>query len=50
VITTPAGLERFFEEFAALLPGPADPEALTTAGRASWVEFHGPPVTVSDPL
>src|SRR5438045_9412722 len=50
VITTPAGLERFFEEFAALLPGPADPPALTSVGHASWVEFHGPPLAVSDPL
>jgi mannose-6-phosphate isomerase-like protein (cupin superfamily) len=50
VITTPSGLERFFEEFAVLLPGPAGPEALAAVGRASWVEFHGPPVAVSDPL
>jgi hypothetical protein len=26
VITTPSGLERFFEQFADLLPGPVDPE------------------------
>ena len=50
VITTPSGVERFFEEFAALLPGPAGPEALTAVGRANWVEFTGPPVGVSDPL
>lgn len=50
VITTPSGLERFFEEFAALLPGPAGPEALTAVGHANWVEFSGPPVGVSDPL
>jgi mannose-6-phosphate isomerase-like protein (cupin superfamily) len=50
VITTPSGLERFFEQFAALLPGPAGPEALTAVGHASWVEFTGPPVGVSDPL
>lgn len=50
VITTPSGLERFFEEFAALLPGPAGPEALTAVGHANWVEFNGPPVAVSDPL
>jgi len=50
VVTTPSGLERFFEEFAALLPGPAGPEALTAAGHANWIEFSGPPVAVSDPL
>jgi mannose-6-phosphate isomerase-like protein (cupin superfamily) len=50
VITTPSGLERFFEEFAALLPGPAGPDALSAVGHANWVEFTGPPVGVSDPL
>ena len=50
VITTPSGLERFFEEFAALLPGPANPETLTAVGHANWLEFTGPPVGVSDPL
>ena len=49
IITTPSGLERFFEEFAAL-PGPADPEALNTVGHANWLEFTGPPLAVSDPL
>ena len=50
VITAPSGAERFFEEFAALLPGPVSPETLTAVGRANWVEFVGPPVAVSDPL
>jgi mannose-6-phosphate isomerase-like protein (cupin superfamily) len=50
VITTPSGLERFFEEFAALLPGPAEPGALAAVGRANWVDFIGPPLAVSDPL
>jgi hypothetical protein len=50
VVTTPSGLERFFEQFAALLPGPADPEKLAAVGHANWVEFVGPPVAVSDPL
>jgi len=50
VITTPSGLERFFEEFAVLLPGLAGPEALTAVGHANWIEFTGPPVGVSDPL
>lgn len=50
VITTPAGLERFFEEFAALLPGSAGLEALAAVGHANWIEFTGPPIGVSDPL
>jgi mannose-6-phosphate isomerase-like protein (cupin superfamily) len=50
VITTPSGLERFFEEFAALLPGPVSPETLTAVAHTNWLEFVGPPVAVSDPL
>jgi len=50
VITTPSGLERFFEQFAELMPGPVDPEKLAAVGRANWVEFVGPPVGASDPL
>jgi mannose-6-phosphate isomerase-like protein (cupin superfamily) len=49
VITTPSGLERFFEQFAAL-PGPVNSEALAAVGHANWVEFVGPPVGISDPL
>ncbi len=50
IITTPSGLERFFEDFDALLPGPLDPQALATVGQASGIEFVGPPLSVSDPL
>ena len=50
VITTPSGLERFFEEFAALLSGSANPEALSAVGHANGIEFTGPPVGISDPL
>jgi mannose-6-phosphate isomerase-like protein (cupin superfamily) len=50
VISTPSGLERFFEEFAALPSGLAGPEALAAVGHANWVEFSGPPLGVSDPL
>ena len=49
VITTPSGLERFFEEFAALPPGSAGPETLSAVGHANWIEFAGPSVQVSDP-
>jgi len=44
VITTPSGLERFFEEFAALAPSPADLETLAALGHANWIEFIGPPL------
>ena len=50
VITTPSGLERFFEEFAALQSGSANPETLTAVAHANWLEFTGPPIAVSDPL
>jgi len=50
VITTPSGLERFFEQFAALLPGSPGQETLTAVGHANWVEFVGPPAGISDPL
>jgi mannose-6-phosphate isomerase-like protein (cupin superfamily) len=48
VITTPSGLERFFEQWAAL-PGPVDPNAIVEVGLANWLEFCGPPLAVSDP-
>jgi mannose-6-phosphate isomerase-like protein (cupin superfamily) len=50
VITTPSGLERFFEKFAEYSPGPVDPETLAAVGHANWVEFAGPPIGISDPL
>ena len=49
VITTPSGLERFFEQWA-LLPGAVDPNAIVEVGQANWLEFWGPPLAVSDPL
>jgi mannose-6-phosphate isomerase-like protein (cupin superfamily) len=50
VITAPSGAERVFEDYAALLPGPVDPEKFAAVARANWVEFIGPPLAVSDPL
>jgi hypothetical protein len=50
VVTTPSGLERFFEQFAEPLAGTADPAKLAAVGLANWIEFVGPPVGVSDPL
>ena len=50
VITTPSGLERFFEQFAELPPGQVDPQMIAALGHANWVEFIGPPLALSDPL
>jgi mannose-6-phosphate isomerase-like protein (cupin superfamily) len=49
IITSPSGVERFFEQFAAL-PGPAAADALVDVGHANWIEFIGPPLAISDPL
>jgi len=50
VISTPSGVERFFEQAAELLPGPLDPEILAAVMHANWAEFADPPLAVSDPL
>jgi mannose-6-phosphate isomerase-like protein (cupin superfamily) len=50
IITAPSGAERLFEDYATLLPGPVDPQALADIARANWVEFVGPQLKVSDPL
>ena len=50
VVTTPSGLERFFQQFAELPPGPVDAERLAAVGHANGVDFVGPPAAVSDPL
>ncbi|MFA9429449.1 cupin domain-containing protein [Egicoccus sp. AB-alg2] len=51
IVTTPAGLERFFRDFAAGSPaGPAAPETLAELGLAHGLEFRGPPLGVSDPI
>ena len=49
VVTTPSGLERFFEQWAQL-PEAVDPNAIVEVGQANWLEFCGPPLAVSDPL
>ena len=50
IVTAPSGAERLFEDYADLLPGPVDPEALADVARANWVDFVGPQLQVSDPL
>jgi mannose-6-phosphate isomerase-like protein (cupin superfamily) len=50
VVATPSGLERFFEGYAELLPGPVSPALFAAVGHANGIEFVGPPLGVSDPL
>jgi mannose-6-phosphate isomerase-like protein (cupin superfamily) len=51
VVTTPSGLEGFFQDFAARLRGGSvGPETLAEVGLAHGLEFVGPPVGVSNPL
>ena len=46
IVTTPAGVEGFFQDFAAK----ANPEMLAEIGLAYGVDFVGPPLGVSDPI
>lgn len=46
IVTTPAGVEGFFQDFAAK----ANPELLAEIGLAYGVEFVGPPLSLSDPI
>jgi mannose-6-phosphate isomerase-like protein (cupin superfamily) len=50
IVTTPSGVERFFEQFADLGTGPEDLQGLHDVGLANWIEFIGPPLSVSEPL
>ena len=44
VMFTPSGMERFFEEHAALPAGPIDPSAYNEIAQRSWMEVTGPPL------
>jgi mannose-6-phosphate isomerase-like protein (cupin superfamily) len=46
VITTPSGLERFFEQFAEA----SGADVLAEIGIANWIEFAGPPLAISNPI
>ncbi|WP_051366942.1 cupin domain-containing protein [Hamadaea tsunoensis] len=48
IVTTPAGIERFFEQFAEAA-GPVGPEGIADLGRANWLDFTGPPIGLSEP-
>lgn len=50
VMFTPAGMERFFEDQAALPAGPPDPAAIAAIAHTAWMEVLGPPMAdVQDP-
>src|SRR3954467_2912138 len=49
VLFSPSGMERFFEQFAALPPGPVDPDVFAQLGAGSGMTVLGPPLAVSDP-
>lgn len=44
VLFTPAGMEKFFEEFAALPPGPFDPHLLDEMAGRAGMKITGPPL------
>lgn len=44
VITTPGGLEQFFERSAELRATTADPQQLADLGLAHGIDFIGPPL------
>jgi quercetin dioxygenase-like cupin family protein len=48
VMFTPAGMERFFDEFATL--SAPDPEAFAEIGSPLGMTILGPPLAQSDPL
>jgi mannose-6-phosphate isomerase-like protein (cupin superfamily) len=48
VITTPSGLERFFEQ-TDKLPRPVDPEEIAAIGAVNWMDFSGPPLGATAP-
>ena len=48
VMFTPAGMERFFDRFAAL--SAPDPEAFRSIGAPLGMEVVGPPLAQSDPV
>jgi mannose-6-phosphate isomerase-like protein (cupin superfamily) len=49
VLFTPSGMERFFEEHAALPPGPIDPSVYGEIAERSWMDVVGPPLAQTHP-
>ena len=49
VLFTPAGMERFFDRFAAQPPGPVDPRAFASIGSEVGMQVLGPPLAQQAP-
>lgn len=49
VMFMPSGMERFFEQHAALLPGPVDPALYAEIASDNWMTVAGPPLGESHP-
>jgi quercetin dioxygenase-like cupin family protein len=49
IVTTPSGLDRFFEEYAARLSAGVSAEELAVLAHECGFDFVGPPLAVSDP-
>jgi mannose-6-phosphate isomerase-like protein (cupin superfamily) len=49
VVTTPSGLDRFFEQ-TDKLSRPVDPEEVAAIGLVNWMDFSAPPLGITDPL
>jgi quercetin dioxygenase-like cupin family protein len=49
VMFTPSGMERFFDRFAALPVGEADPDSFATIGAEVGMDVIGPPMAVTHP-
>ncbi len=47
---TPAGMETFFDRFAALPGGSDVPQAFRSIGSQVGMDVVGPPLAASDPL
>jgi len=47
---TPSPMERFFEEHAALMPGPVDPAVHREVAGRNWMTVEGPTLAASHPL
>jgi mannose-6-phosphate isomerase-like protein (cupin superfamily) len=50
VMFTPSGMERFFDRFATLPPGPVGPDAFRSIGAEAGMEVVGPPMSVTHPM
>jgi quercetin dioxygenase-like cupin family protein len=50
VLFTPAGMEVFFDRFAALTEGESIPDAFRRIGAEVGMNVVGPPLAISDPV